>query len=267
MRAAGERRFFHPLFSPAVFTRFYHLLLSSAFFTPARIIPRPDPWAVGPTICPMPPERRAVLLLLGLAVGGQALRLWVARPGAAPGEVALLPAVPGGSPLAHRDSGVALAQPLGQGETIDLDVAPPLEIARLPRVGLTLAKTIVADREARGPFGSLAGLDRVPGVGAGLLAAIGANVRFSGSPRAEGGLPGPPEAGPGPTAVPRARLNLNSVSAVDLERLPFVGPSLASRIVAFREKHGPFPAVDSLVRVPGIGPATLLKLRDHVVVD
>jgi competence protein ComEA len=222
----------------------------------------------------MPAERRAVLLLLGLAVGGQALRMWLAHPEAAPGEVAVIPGIPGGggSALAHRDSGVVLARPLAEGETIDLDRATALEIARLPRVGPRLAKTIVADREARGPFGSLAALDRVPGVGAGLLNAIQPHTSFSAtlpaSHDAEGGRPRPPHAGP----EARARrsndvVNLNSASAAELETLPFIGPGLALRIVAFREKHGRFPAVDSLVRVPGIGPSVLAKVRDRVRVD
>jgi competence protein ComEA len=62
-------------------------------------------------------------------------------------------------------------------------------------------------------------------------------------------------------------LNLNAASVGDLERLPFIGPYMAAQIVAFREKHGPFPAVDSLVRVPGIGPATLLRVRDRLRVE
>ncbi len=213
----------------------------------------------------MAPERRAVLLLLGLAVGGQALRCWAGQPGSPPGEVALLPVPAGAAPLAHRDSGIALARPLATGETIDLDVAPALEVARLPRVGVTLAKVIVADREAHGPFASLDGLDRVRGVGPGLLAALGPHVRFSGHPSVPA-LPGPAsvpqESLPGPPVV-----NLNKATAAELERLPYVGPALAGRIVAFREKHGPFPAVDSLVRVPGIGPSTLVRLRDRVAVE
>lgn len=222
----------------------------------------------------MPPERRAVLLLLGLAVGGQALRLWVAHPEAAPGETALLSGIPGttSSATAHRDSGVALAKPLAAGETIDLDVATPLEIGRLPRVGPRLAKAIVADREAKGAFGSLAALDRVPGVGAGLLASLGPHASFSGKV-AEGGSSDPPTADQ-PLADQKVRpqplrstVNLNSASAAELETLPFIGPSLALRIVAFREKHGRFPAVDSLVRVPGIGPSVLAKVRDRVTVQ
>jgi competence protein ComEA len=42
---------------------------------------------------------------------------------------------------------------------------------------------------------------------------------------------------------------------------------MARQIVAFRERHGPFAAVDSLVRVPGIGPATLAKIRERLTVE
>lgn len=202
--------------------------------------------------------------------------MWVAHPDAAPGEVAPIPGLPGGggSGLAHRDSAVALARPLAEGEKVDLDKATALEIARLPKVGPRLAKTIVADREARGPFGSLAALDRVPGVGAGLLSAIQPHATFSATVPAnhdaEGGPPGPPPVSAGLEAGHRRSsevVDLNSATAEELETLPFIGPGLALRIVAFREKHGRFPAVDSLVRVPGIGPSVLAKVRDRVVAN
>ncbi|HWA59509.1 MAG TPA: helix-hairpin-helix domain-containing protein [Gemmatimonadales bacterium] len=217
----------------------------------------------------MAPERRAVLLLLGLAAGGQALRLWHAAPATPPGQLSLVASPSPSGPAAHRDSSLALARPLGAAERIDLDRAPALEISRLPRVGLRLAKVIVADRTSRGPFGSLEALDRVPGVGPGLLAAIREHVRFSEPPGPLPAASAPLARAPADLGTP-ARLpilNLNTATAQELERLPKVGPALAGRIVAFREKHGPFPAVDSLVRVPGIGPATLALLRGMVAVE
>src|SRR5262249_43973735 len=128
-----------------------------------------------------PGERRALLLLLGLAVAGHAVRAVVSTPSQAPGEVELVRALPAQSPLAHKESTMALARPLLPGEKIDIDRAGPAEIARLPRVGPGLAKRIVADRDASGPFGTLASLDRVSGVGAGLLAAIADHATFSGA--------------------------------------------------------------------------------------
>ncbi len=217
----------------------------------------------------MAPERRAVALLLGLAVAGQALRVWWTAPGSAPGSVTLFPGVPTGSPLAHRDSSVALTRPLAPGETIDLDRAPPVELARLPRVGMALARAIAADREARGLFGSLAALDRVPGVGPGLLRTIGPYARFSAPsvPTA----PSTPPAGPAEVAAvspePPGLLDLNLATAQQLERLPLIGPALAQRIVAHRAAQGPFRTVDSLVRVRGIGPAILARIRDRLRVE
>ncbi len=220
----------------------------------------------------MPPERRAVLLLLGLAVMGQWLRGRAAAPDGPPGEARLLTGGPPGSPRTHRDSSLAVNRPLAAGETVDLDRAGVAEVARLPRVGLALARTIVAYREAHGPFGSLDGLDRVPGIGAGLLAAIGGQVRFSSAGLAaapaapvSGQIPANPPV-PGPGAAEPV-IHLNRATAAELERLPFVGPYMARQIVAFRERHGPFAAVDSLVRVPGVGPATLAKVRERLTVE
>lgn len=209
----------------------------------------------------MPPaERRALLLLLALAVAGQGLRLWPGRGDGTgpPGDVRLT--LPGGSQslAAHRDSAAHADRPLGPGETIDLDRAGAGEIARLPRIGPGLARRIVADRSARGPFGSLEGLSRVPGVGDGLIAEVRTLVVFSGgkAARREGGQgPGDSSSGaPGP-------LDLNTATEAELEKLPGVGPSLARRIVEFRGRHGPFAGVDGLVGVRGIGPRTLERLK------
>ncbi|NLV92072.1 MAG: helix-hairpin-helix domain-containing protein [Firmicutes bacterium] len=67
-------------------------------------------------------------------------------------------------------------------------------------------------------------------------------------------------------AAEALRINVNTASAWELERLPGIGPALAGRIVAERERHGPFITVDELVRVSGIGPKVLERLRPHVIV-
>ena len=127
-------------------------------------------------------ERRALSCCSRSGSSGRGSAGGSPGPARRPGEVQLLAALPPRSPAAHRDSILALARPLGPDERIDADRASAAELARLPRVGLALAKSIVADREAHGPFGGPAGLDRVPGVGPGLLAAIGPHLAFSGPP-------------------------------------------------------------------------------------
>lgn len=59
-------------------------------------------------------------------------------------------------------------------------------------------------------------------------------------------------------------IDVNAASAAELERLPRVGPALAARIVAWREKNGPFESLESLRHVRGIGPATTRLLAPLV---
>lgn len=77
-------------------------------------------------------------------------------------------------------------------------------------------------------------------------------------------LPGemPP---PGSAGTVDAPVSLSRADQPTLETLPRVGPATAERIIAWREKNGPFLSVDDLLAVPGIGPATLEGIRDRVV--
>jgi len=76
---------------------------------------------------------------------------------------------------------------------------------------------------------------------------------------------GTPTADPANHAPPAAqRLNINTADEAQLEALPGIGPTLARRIVAYRETHGPFATVDDLLAVSGIGPTLLDKLRPWI---
>src|SRR5262249_37242161 len=61
------------------------------------------------------------------------------------------------------------------------------------------------------------------------------------------------------------RIDLNSATYAELILLPGVGDQLAERIARARAQ-GPFQKVDDLRQVPGIGPATLERLRPWVFV-
>ena len=125
------------------------------------------PWAV-----PSSDDRNAALILLSLAAAGILIRGLVGGA-SAPGAVAyreVATSRPGRDSVAERAA--RLARPLGRGETIDVDVAPASELARLPRIGAALAARIVAQRDEHGPFGSLEALDRVSGVGPAVLQAV-----------------------------------------------------------------------------------------------
>lgn len=195
-------------------------------------------------------DRRAALVLLGLAAVGLVLRFILA--GDAPlGAVAYRSS---GGERASRDSVAAraarLARPLGRDEKIDVDRAPVGELMRLPRIGPALAARIVQDREVNGAFGGLDALDGVSGIGPAVLKAIGRHVVFSGLPRRSRGRPG--------------KVSLNTASAEELVLLPGIGPVLARAIVQDRRRRGRFTRVEDLERVPGIGPATVARLRGRV---
>lgn len=56
-------------------------------------------------------------------------------------------------------------------------------------------------------------------------------------------------------------VNINLADATALEQLPRIGPTLAERIVSYRDANGPFASIDSLLDVPGIGSLTLEGFR------
>lgn len=149
-------------------------------------------------------------------------------------------------------------RPLEPDERLDPNLAPAAELNRLPGVGPALADRIVADREANGPFRTTGDLTRVSGIGPRAIERLAPHLELPDGPPTGGGVGG---AGPGP------RVDPNRASAAELETLPGIGPAIAARIIAEREANGPFRSLDELLRVSGIGPATLDRLRPHLGID
>jgi competence protein ComEA len=84
---------------------------------------------------------------------------------------------------------------------------------------------------------------------------------------APGSTPTVPIADAGDAGIaedPRVRININAATAEELEALPGVGDVTAARIIAYREQHGPFRAVDDLIHVQGISDRTIDAFRDLV---
>lgn len=57
------------------------------------------------------------------------------------------------------------------------------------------------------------------------------------------------------------KLNVNQATWVEWALLDGIGEILGKRIVADREKNGPFRSVEDVTRVRGIGPKTMAKMR------
>lgn len=63
------------------------------------------------------------------------------------------------------------------------------------------------------------------------------------------------------------RININTASAKELERLPGIGEELAERIVEHRRKYGPFRRAEDLIMVRGIGDARFREIRHLITVE
>lgn len=63
---------------------------------------------------------------------------------------------------------------------------------------------------------------------------------------------------------PGQTLNINTATETELMSLPGVGPSLARRIVEYRQANGPFQTADDLQNVSGIGPSKFDKMADFI---
>jgi competence protein ComEA len=67
-----------------------------------------------------------------------------------------------------------------------------------------------------------------------------------------------------PSVAQGALVNVNTADLARLQTLPGIGQVKAQAIIDYREANGPFQSIDELDDVPGIGPATLERLRPLV---
>jgi comEA protein len=62
------------------------------------------------------------------------------------------------------------------------------------------------------------------------------------------------------------KVDLNVAGLQELESLPGIGPTMAQRIITFREENGPFEKIEDLMNVKGIGEKRFLQLKDLITV-
>jgi competence ComEA-like helix-hairpin-helix protein len=157
------------------------------------------------------------------------------------------------------DERAARERPLGPGERVDPNRATAVELDRLPGVGAATAEAIVVARTEHGPFAVPEDLLEVRGVGPATLERLRPHLDFASpaarrrSSRATRG------------ARSAALIDVNRADEAALQELSGVGPALAKRIVKARQNR-PFRSIDDLLRVRGIGPATLSKLRPQATI-
>ena len=63
------------------------------------------------------------------------------------------------------------------------------------------------------------------------------------------------------------RININTATTAELEKLPGIGKGLAARIIAHREQYGPFRRAEHLIIVRGISERRFQSLRSLITVE
>jgi competence protein ComEA len=188
----------------------------------------------------------AVIAVLGalIALGGAAL--WFFRP--RPGPIIISTPAPTHTP-----------QPSGTPAPLRIYVTGAVQ---RPDVYLLPPESIVKDAlAAAGGATEEADLERV-NLAVQLVDQQQVHVPRQGEEAPLDVVPG----GDRTTLFPGDKIDLNTASVAELDVLPGVGPKIAQRIVDYREANGDFVAIEDVMNVSGIGPATFEELKDQITV-
>lgn len=62
------------------------------------------------------------------------------------------------------------------------------------------------------------------------------------------------------------KININTASLGELQKLPRVGPQIAQRILDYRKENGNFKRIEDILKVRGIGEKVFEQLKDLITV-
>ncbi len=62
------------------------------------------------------------------------------------------------------------------------------------------------------------------------------------------------------------KININMANEKELQELPGVGPSIATKIIKYREENGGFENIEDLQKIKGIGKAKYDELKNFIEV-
>lgn len=173
-------------------------------------------------------------------------------------------------------------------EPIDINTASFEELKTLPRIGTVSANKIIEYRKIYGRFNSIEEITRVKGIGkktfekireaitVGSSSYCTAKKSFSELEKPES-LPermksimineeGSMTIHGSKTFQEQLKININTASIEELDRLHGIGPAIANRIIEYRKFHGGFQSIEEITRVKGIGVKTYEKIKGSITI-
>jgi competence ComEA-like helix-hairpin-helix protein len=127
---------------------------------------------------------------------------------------------------------------------IDIFTASAEELRKLYGIGPTLSKRIIEQRELLGGFIAKDQLGEIYGLKDSVLIRLDTQLLF--------------------TAMPVSKININTISADELKKHPYVGWKIANSIVNYREQHGSYKSLHDLKKSYLINDSLFQKLKPYI---
>ena len=131
-----------------------------------------------------------------------------------------------------------------QAMRVELNSADTMELRRLPAIGISIARRIIQYRERLGGYHRLDQLLEVYRMTSGKLDTIQPFLVID------------------PSLI--RPIIINSVSAQELGRHPYISPSQARALIAFRDKHGRFSQLADILKCLAMDSETVSQLEPYL---
>ncbi|MGB9804176.1 helix-hairpin-helix domain-containing protein [Desulfofundulus sp.] len=214
------------------------------------------------------PRRHQVIILIVAAIvlfgGGYRYALWQQRPGAgsrpaleelnAPDNLEAKELMVHVAGAVEKPGVYRLAAGARVQDAVDKAVASPEADLNLLNLAAPLAdgQKLVVPLKQPCTTGGAEALQNMPG-----SAPVNATPRNNPFAQPSAKLPAPGTA---------SQVNINTAGQQELESLPGIGPSLARRIIQYRETSGLFKVPEDIKNVSGIGDKKFEQLKDYITV-